>query len=222
MNAAPGARLRAVAQRFCSRRTMDHLVDPILADMQAEWRHLSESGRPWRARLHYLWSWVGLLRALSLHVLLVTAWGSGTRVIRGERSAPGTARVASVVLVTLVSAMVAVEAVAAIGRGTSEFGALLFFLLLAVVGGAGIALLLVIGSRARRRFTSDPFEGTAFSSDAVNFAHVRVAGVGGAGLVVLSIGVALQFQLTTIVLALGLAGGLAWALVLIRLRQRRA
>jgi hypothetical protein len=193
---------------------MDRLVDPICADMQAEWRRLWSSGRRWRARLHCVSSSMDLARALLLHVLFVSARGSGARDTR-----PG--RILSVVLVTLGSTIVVVEAIDAIGRGKFEFGTL-FFLLVAITGGAGIAWLLVLGSRARRRFTNDPFEGTAFSTDVLNFAHVRVAGVGGAGLVLASTGVALQFQLTTVVLALGLAGGLMWALILIRLRQRRA
>ena len=33
----PGQWLRDVAQRFCSPATLEHLVDPNLADLQHEW-----------------------------------------------------------------------------------------------------------------------------------------------------------------------------------------
>ena len=41
-----------------------------------------------------------------------------------------------------------------------------------------------------------------FSTDTVNIAHVRVAGVGGAGLVLAAMAVAAQYQLTAVVVTL--------------------
>jgi hypothetical protein len=153
--------------------------------------------------------------------VLPGARGIGADDRRPAFSTPGLGRLVTVAVVTLVGAAVAVEAVAASSRAAFEFE-LMKFLLFMVGGGLVIAILLVFGSRARRRSTDDPFAGTAFSTDTINFAHVRVAGVGGAGLVLASVGVALQYSLTTVVLASGLVGGLALALILIRLRQRRA
>lgn len=45
----PGARLRALAQRFCDRATMARLIDPVIADLQHEHDDAVRSGRRWRA-----------------------------------------------------------------------------------------------------------------------------------------------------------------------------
>jgi hypothetical protein len=75
-----------------------------------------------------------------------------------------------------------------------------------------------------RRFTrwlSDPFAGDPVALDPMNMSHVRVAGLGGLGLVLVAVGVAFQFRLVGVSLALGLAGGMMGGLALIWYRRHR-
>jgi hypothetical protein len=71
----PGQWLRAIAQRLCAPGTLEHLVDPIVADLQHEW-----SGE--RSRLARGWvrvqGYAALSRALALHVVLST----GSHLVR--------------------------------------------------------------------------------------------------------------------------------------------
>ena len=46
----PGMRLRALAARLLPRSTMDYLVDPAIADLQAEYEEASRTGSGWRRR----------------------------------------------------------------------------------------------------------------------------------------------------------------------------
>ena len=46
----PGTRLRAVAARLFAANTMDYLIDPAIADMQAEYEDASRRGLTWRKR----------------------------------------------------------------------------------------------------------------------------------------------------------------------------
>ncbi|HET6900644.1 MAG TPA: hypothetical protein VFK70_19980, partial [Vicinamibacteria bacterium] len=41
----PGDRLRELARRLCGPATVEHLVDPIVADLQHEWREARERPR---------------------------------------------------------------------------------------------------------------------------------------------------------------------------------
>ena len=85
--------------------------------------------------------------------------------------------------------------------------------LLSLSGGVLIALLRFrhAAKRSDLPVTLDPFARTAFSVDTLNISHIRVAGLGGAGLVLTAAGVALQYPLTTAALTLGLLGGMAGA-----------
>jgi hypothetical protein len=46
----PGTLLRAVAARLFAANTMDYLIDPAIADMQAEYEDASRRGLTWRKR----------------------------------------------------------------------------------------------------------------------------------------------------------------------------
>ena len=50
----PGTRLRRIAARWCSVKTMERLVDPALADLQLEYESAVISGRKWKRR--WVWS----------------------------------------------------------------------------------------------------------------------------------------------------------------------
>lgn len=95
------------------------------------------------------------------------------------------------------------------------------FLVVAAIGGAVLATMLYKDEVPRVESTShDPFARDVFAADSLNLAHVRVAGVGGAGLLLVSFFVALQYQLLTAALIAGVCGGLMWASALISYRRR--
>jgi hypothetical protein len=63
----PGWRLRAWAVRWCDPRTMTRLVDPILADLQAEHHEAVTQGSIWGSRLAWLRAILALARAGAVH-----------------------------------------------------------------------------------------------------------------------------------------------------------
>jgi len=89
------------------------------------------------------------------------------------------------------------------------------------VGGALVALCLV---RAHRRSTQADralaHDGDGVMTDAINMAHIRVAGVGGLGLVAMALLVAVFVPSIGASLALGAALGTVFAVVLIVWRRR--
>ena len=68
----PGTRLRAVAARLFAANTMDYLIDPAIADMQAEYEDASRRGLTWRKR------WI-CLRGHVVFVKLIVAHGDSGR-----------------------------------------------------------------------------------------------------------------------------------------------
>lgn len=70
---APGTRVRRLAARVCTPRTLERLVDPTIADLQAEYEEASRDARTWRRH------WVWVAGHLALFRLLATC--SAARVI---------------------------------------------------------------------------------------------------------------------------------------------
>jgi len=68
----PGELLRRTAERVCSRRTMEHLVLPILADLQAEHADASARGRRFRAFAVLLQSYAAFWKAVAVHGALTS------------------------------------------------------------------------------------------------------------------------------------------------------
>ena len=98
-------------------------------------------------------------------------------------------------------------------RWLGDFGG---FLLVTALGGVLLAALRFSVAHAGPPATvADPFAREMLSTDTINIAHIRVAGVGGAGLVLAAMIAALEFQLTTAAVALGLCGGTLGALTVI-------
>jgi hypothetical protein len=90
------------------------------------------------------------------------------------------------------------------------------------LGGILMAALRFGFARSRSPVTVfDPFARETFATDTINFAHVRVAGLGGAGLVLAAMVAALEFQLTTVALGLGLCGGILGGTTVILFRRWR-
>jgi hypothetical protein len=65
----PGWRLRRLAERVCSPVTVEHLVDPIVADLQHEWREASERSPLARATARVR-GYAAFTRALTFHLVL--------------------------------------------------------------------------------------------------------------------------------------------------------
>ena len=63
----PGELLRRTAERVCSRRTMDLLVLPILADLQAEHADARARGHRWTAIVLLLRSYAAFWKAVAVH-----------------------------------------------------------------------------------------------------------------------------------------------------------
>jgi hypothetical protein len=93
-----------------------------------------------------------------------------------------------------------------------------FVLALGFLGGLVIALL-IRGRGRQTPTTRDPF--APISTDVINVARVRVAGVGGLGLVAMALVVAAFVPSIRQSLALGLTLGVVLAVVLILWRRRR-
>jgi hypothetical protein len=65
----PGRTLHRLATRICSAKTREWLVDPILADLQKEYREAVQCGRVWRSRWILTVGYVGLLAAVALYLM---------------------------------------------------------------------------------------------------------------------------------------------------------
>ena len=67
----PGDRLRRIAARLCDRRTMERLVEPIVADLQTEYGTVSDQEK--RQARWLLWRGYGAFwKALVLHCIMAT------------------------------------------------------------------------------------------------------------------------------------------------------
>jgi hypothetical protein len=126
--------------------------------------------------------------------------------------------VRSLAIVFGVSAMVvsAVAAAALVVNGFIE-GVLVASLL----GGALVAVFLrwTAAGHPPSAVVPDPFKRDMFSTDVVNVAHIRVAGVGGLCLMIAAAAVALDFQLITAAMVIALVGGVATGVSLIAYRR---
>jgi lipopolysaccharide export LptBFGC system permease protein LptF len=63
----PGNRIRALGARLCSPRTMERLIDPMVADLQTEYGDAVRQRRGWRSRWIRIAGCVVFLKAVSLH-----------------------------------------------------------------------------------------------------------------------------------------------------------
>lgn len=89
-----------------------------------------------------------------------------------------------------------------------------------LVGGVVVAVALrVVGSRVHPRLRSDPFAGRAAATDVINASAIRVAGLGGLGLVGMAFALAWTFPRIGQSVALSAALGVAMAVFLIWRRR---
>src|SRR6185436_13083079 len=79
----PGTRLRAVAARLLDASTVEYLVDPALADMQAEYEDASRRGLAWRKRWICLRGYFSFFAMIVAHGRAVRATNGGVTPLRG-------------------------------------------------------------------------------------------------------------------------------------------
>jgi hypothetical protein len=102
-------------------------------------------------------------------------------------------------------------------------GAIGWFVMLALVGGAISAGVMVLLSRRAHHVpisVPDSF-GAGLTSDVINVSHIRVAGVGGLGMTAVALAIAYTFPQIGLSLALGLVGGFAGGVAAILYRRRQ-
>src|SRR6185295_9204521 len=64
---APGQRLQDIASRWCSPRTMERIVEPIVADIRTEHAAAVADERVWLARWIVIAGYVGFAKAIVIH-----------------------------------------------------------------------------------------------------------------------------------------------------------
>ena len=69
-----GARLRAIAARLCCAQTMERLVDPTLADLQAEYEDAVSHNRKWESRRIFVLGHIALIRVMAVHGGMRAMW----------------------------------------------------------------------------------------------------------------------------------------------------
>jgi putative ABC transport system permease protein len=79
----PGTRLRAVAARLFAANTMDYLIDPAIADMQAEYEDASRRGLTWRKRWICLRGHLAFFTMIVAHGRAATTTNVGLAPLRG-------------------------------------------------------------------------------------------------------------------------------------------
>ena len=75
----PGDRLRALASRLFSPDVMDHLIDPVVADLQAEYGLAVRDGRTWRRRRVLVAGYVAFVKVFGL-----CGWNRVAASVRGH------------------------------------------------------------------------------------------------------------------------------------------
>jgi predicted permease len=79
----PGTRLRALAARLLDASTVTYLVDPAIADMQAEYEEASRRGLAWQKRWIRLRGYLSLFTMIVAHGRAVRAMNGGVAPLRG-------------------------------------------------------------------------------------------------------------------------------------------
>ena len=79
----PGTLLRAVAVRLFAANTIDYVIDPAIADMQAEYEDASRRGLSWRKRWICLRGYLSFFAMIVAHGRAVRAMNGGVTRLRG-------------------------------------------------------------------------------------------------------------------------------------------
>jgi hypothetical protein len=103
----PGSRLRALARRVCSERTMEWLIDPLIADLQSEHDEVSRRGRPWADRLALVMGYLAFWKAVSCYIPVRIARTASTWPTRGAGTVRGGLAAATVTMIVATTLLVA-------------------------------------------------------------------------------------------------------------------
>jgi len=146
-----GTHLRRWASRVCSARTMECLIDPVIADLQHEHEHANGCGQTWHRCVALLRGYFAFWRVLALHVPRL--WlNRMVQLALAERRAIGRALFAAAVTMTLVTASLLAAPAHAMARRDSLALWLLVLLLPQSVPFSlplGLSMGVVYGLRGR-------------------------------------------------------------------------
>jgi hypothetical protein len=126
---SPGACLRRWANRMCSPRTMERLIDPLIADLQHEYEEANRAGPTWRGRVALVRGYLAFWRVLALHVPRLWLNRTVRELAIAERPALVRAVVAAAVTMALVTALLVAPPAQAMAR-SDKFPVWLLVLLL--------------------------------------------------------------------------------------------
>lgn len=112
----PGTRLRRWAGYLCSRRTMDQLIDPVIADLQHECQEASARGSMLRKHLASFRGYVAFWIVLTLHVPRTWLKEAIHGLIAADRSMLVRALVPAALTMTVVTAILVAPPVQGMAR----------------------------------------------------------------------------------------------------------
>jgi len=194
---------------------MERLVDPAVADLQSEYAQARRAGAVWRARWTRVVGYLALGKAFASHAGWKIVRRRSHRTVVGTADTGGSRDFGAIVLVAIVAFFVVVGFVV-----PSELTVLV------LVGGLAVGMALLLITRWRGPYTAseagpvtDPGAGWP-PTDIINASHIRVAGVGGLGLVGVALAMALEFPAIGSLLVLALTAGCTVGVALVLYRHR--
>lgn len=113
----PGMRLRALAAHVCSSRTLERIVDPILADLQHEYSRAVVERRRWKAVWVRIGGYAGFTAAMVLHAGGTLHRGGRAQLAADEGAIARALTAAAVVMILVTGIMVAAAAWLSGGSG---------------------------------------------------------------------------------------------------------
>jgi hypothetical protein len=114
---------------------------------------------------------------------------------------------------------IVIAAIVAMVRDAPGSGAIAFFATVAVVGGV-IALIVRVRHPHPRGVVQDVFGPQVESTDVINVSRIRVAGIGGLGLVAVAVGISIALPRIGQSMILGAVGGALLAVAVIYYRRQ--
>ena len=149
----PGDWLRSLAARVCSPRTMEQLVDPVIADLQCEHAAAVGRGHVWRSRGIRLSGYVAFWKAVALHAEQRCAEGAYGRASADNWALGRTVgfSLAAIVALTALLELPVLQHVSLSGRAGDGARVLLYLVPQAtsLAIPAGLALGILCGLRGR-------------------------------------------------------------------------
>jgi Lipopolysaccharide export system permease LptF/LptG len=176
----PGDRLRALGARICSAKTMERLIDLVIADLQTEWAEAIRQGRAWRSRWVRIAGYVTLLK-----VVVFCGCDAAMRTVGRfiEDDHPTRWRMigwtvsVTVIATALLATWPLLNLPSQRHLSNIDHAKLLFYLMpqalvVAVPIGIAIGILGALGGHTSARRLSGPILATAFVCSIISFASI--------------------------------------------------